>query len=319
MLHRIVEMRLTDRDEVSSISDSEREGETVEPTGRPIDSIIIGSRIRSDLGDLDGLATSLALVGMLQPVVVDADGTLIAGRRRIEAAKRLGWTEVPTYVVTTLEDARTRLVAERDENTERKPMTPSELVMMSRAIEAVEAPRARQRRIEGNRAGGLRRPGDKSTSAPTSTSGRDRSHETRRILADAVGIGRTGLFYARKIVDRAEQGDERAIEAQVLMDTKGQIMPAYEHMIGHRVSHRERDIPKDPPMARARVVIRGTAVDRLLNAVYQLNGLSTGLESVIDSKIEIEDEKKRTEILNILRNSRKTMTRLIRHLEKGNE
>jgi ParB family chromosome partitioning protein len=56
----------------------------------PIDRIAVGTRHRRDMGDLDALAASIADVGLLQPIVVLPDGTLIAGERRLRAAQQLG-------------------------------------------------------------------------------------------------------------------------------------------------------------------------------------------------------------------------------------
>src|SRR5215470_3401505 len=56
--------------------------------------IKIGERHRKDMGDIDGLAASMDSLTLLQPIVVRPDGTLIAGERRLHAAKRLGWTEI---------------------------------------------------------------------------------------------------------------------------------------------------------------------------------------------------------------------------------
>jgi len=68
-------------------------------THRPINSIQIGTRHRRDLGNIDGLAASMRDVGLLHPIVVRADGTLIAGERRLTAAKKLGWTQIPVTIV----------------------------------------------------------------------------------------------------------------------------------------------------------------------------------------------------------------------------
>ena len=51
---------------------------------RPIDSIIVGERHRRDMGDIDGLAASIAEVGLLHPVVVRPAG--LAHRRRAPAS-----------------------------------------------------------------------------------------------------------------------------------------------------------------------------------------------------------------------------------------
>ena len=58
-----------------------------------IEDIKIGDRRREDLGDIEGLAESIRQYGLLAPPVLTDDGTLVAGQRRVEAMKRLGWTE----------------------------------------------------------------------------------------------------------------------------------------------------------------------------------------------------------------------------------
>lgn len=65
----------------------------------PTASIAIGERDRADMGDITALADSIKAVGLLHPIVVTEALTLVAGGRRLEATRRLGWTEVPVTVV----------------------------------------------------------------------------------------------------------------------------------------------------------------------------------------------------------------------------
>jgi len=64
-----------------------------------INSIKIGKRFRKDLGDIDALARSINEVGLLHPIVITPDGELLAGQRRLEACKKLGWEEVPVRII----------------------------------------------------------------------------------------------------------------------------------------------------------------------------------------------------------------------------
>lgn len=64
--------------------------------------------------DVAGLAESIAEVGLLNPLVIAEDGTLIAGLRRLEAVRSLGWTSVPVSIVR-LSELDTQ-IAEIDEN-----------------------------------------------------------------------------------------------------------------------------------------------------------------------------------------------------------
>src|ERR1039457_5826406 len=106
-----------------------------------IEQIQIGFRYRKDLGDLRPLVDSIAEVGLLHPVVVTPDGRLIAGQRRLEACRLLGWTDVPVTVVDLYQAAR----GEAHENFVRKDLLPSEIVALKRAIEPLERRAARER------------------------------------------------------------------------------------------------------------------------------------------------------------------------------
>ena len=73
-------------------------------TRLPIDSVVVGTRHRQDLGDLEALARSIADLGLLHPIVVNQRGELLAGQRRLEACRLLGWTEVPVNIVETVDE-----------------------------------------------------------------------------------------------------------------------------------------------------------------------------------------------------------------------
>ena len=60
------------------------------------------------------LANSISEVGLMSPITVDLDYTLIAGLRRLEAAKRLGWREIECTVSNI--DGLLAEMAEIDEN-----------------------------------------------------------------------------------------------------------------------------------------------------------------------------------------------------------
>jgi ParB family chromosome partitioning protein len=69
-----------------------------------LDDIKVGERSRKDMGDIKALAESIKEVGLLHPIVISPEKTLIAGQRRLEAVKLLGWQEVPARVVRGLEE-----------------------------------------------------------------------------------------------------------------------------------------------------------------------------------------------------------------------
>lgn len=74
--------------------------------------------------DINDLAKSISEIGLLNPITVTPDHTLIAGLHRLEAAKVLGWTEIEC-TVSELSGLRAEL-AEIDENFMRVNLSPIE-------------------------------------------------------------------------------------------------------------------------------------------------------------------------------------------------
>src|SRR5690349_19414848 len=77
--------------------------------------------------DLAQLQASIAATGLLQPVTVRAAGDhfeLVAGERRLRAATRLGWTEIPAIVKDY--DDRALLTLALVENLQRADLNPVE-------------------------------------------------------------------------------------------------------------------------------------------------------------------------------------------------
>lgn len=87
-----------------------------------VSDITIGERRRSDMGDIAGLATSIQEHGLLHPLIVDDNGVLIAGGRRLAAMIKLGFEDVPVRRWQTLGDDDRRII-ELEENLQRKDLT----------------------------------------------------------------------------------------------------------------------------------------------------------------------------------------------------
>lgn len=113
--------------------------------------IKVGERVRNRLGNVDALKQSIETVGLLQPLVLDGDSTLVSGWRRLQAMKQLGRKSAEVVIIESLSDARLHLIAERDENTCREDMDGAELMSLARALLAVETPRAKERKVEGGK------------------------------------------------------------------------------------------------------------------------------------------------------------------------
>jgi len=104
-----------------------------------ISDIKVKRRVRKDLGDLEPLKDSLRRYGLLNPITINSKNQLIAGERRLEAAKDLGWTSINAIVVDGL-DAVTELEMEMEENNQRKEFTDAELLAGYKRLEKMRNP-----------------------------------------------------------------------------------------------------------------------------------------------------------------------------------
>ncbi len=80
--------------------------------------------LRTDT-DVSALKKSLESVGLIHPVTINQDDELLAGARRLQAARELGWLEIPVHVIE--KDALVQELISIDENLVRSPLTPLEL------------------------------------------------------------------------------------------------------------------------------------------------------------------------------------------------
>lgn len=114
---------------------------------RSIDSIRIGSRHRTDLGDIDALAASIERQGLLQPITVTPDGTLICGARRLAALRQLGVRKLHVWVRAGISDQLAQLLAEQDDNALHKAFAPTEAAALYREVKMLLAEDAQRRQV----------------------------------------------------------------------------------------------------------------------------------------------------------------------------
>ena len=114
----------------------------------PILSIRVSARIRKDPGDLTELADDLQKHGLINPItVMDCqNGTyqLIAGLRRLEAAKLIHMTQLRATVLSPMQ-AEEMLEIEIAENEQRLNFTTAERLEYAEKIKAIEQAKARER------------------------------------------------------------------------------------------------------------------------------------------------------------------------------
>ena len=105
----------------------------------PIAQIKIKRRVRKDLGNLDDLKDSLRTYGLLNPITINSKYELIAGERRLTAAKEIGWTNINANIIDNLSELE-QLEMEIEENNQRKEFTETELLEGYRRLEKLRNP-----------------------------------------------------------------------------------------------------------------------------------------------------------------------------------
>jgi ParB/RepB/Spo0J family partition protein len=89
----------------------------------PIDAIQVDRNGYGEMSDLDGLTASIKDRGVLEPLIITPERRLLAGRRRLEAARRAGLSMVPVRVFE-IADERTAIEIGLVENVERADLDP---------------------------------------------------------------------------------------------------------------------------------------------------------------------------------------------------
>ena len=194
---------------------------------RPLSSIQVGERHRRDMGDEAWLVASMDELGLLQPIAIRPDGRLIAGERRLRAARALGWTEIPVNVVDLDEIVR----GEFAENTCRKEFTLSEAVAIKRKLEPLERAAARERMRAG------KTPSEKFSEGTGNALDK---------IARVVGKHRTTLAKAEAIVAAAEAEPEKYGPLVAAMDKTGRVNGVYRRLQNQRQAEQIRAEP--PPL-----------------------------------------------------------------------
>jgi ParB family transcriptional regulator, chromosome partitioning protein len=157
----------------------------------PISKIVIGERHRRHLGNINALAANIGELGLLHPVVVRRDGLLVAGERRLEACKRLGWRSIPATVI----DLKDIVKGEFAENAMRKDFLPSEVEAIRRALEPYEKAAAQRRMRMGK--------------APSGKFPQGLTGQTRDKVGAFAGMSGRTVEKVAAVVKAAEQNPRR--------------------------------------------------------------------------------------------------------------
>jgi ParB family chromosome partitioning protein len=105
----------------------------------PVKDIIVKKRIRKEYGNIQALAESMKHFGQISPITVSKANVLIAGGRRLEAAKFLGWRTINAVVIDT-DEKLAQLELEIEENIQRRDFTGEEIATATRKLYKLKNP-----------------------------------------------------------------------------------------------------------------------------------------------------------------------------------
>jgi ParB family chromosome partitioning protein len=106
-----------------------------------LNKIKLTDRARKDFGNIAELAESIRHNGLINPITIHKDGTLIAGERRLEAMRLLKWADIPVRVYEELTPLQKKEV-ELEENFRRKSMTWQEEAKLKSDIHELKSEQA---------------------------------------------------------------------------------------------------------------------------------------------------------------------------------
>lgn len=205
----------------------------------PVDSVIVGDRVRKNLGEMVPLQVSMTRVGQLQPIGITAGNELVFGLRRLEAARAMAWETIRAVRLDSLTDAGKLALAEQDENTCREPFSPLELLEMAKRIDAV-LPKSKGGRppektvpTVGTVSGEESKTAQNSAKPPKTAKDRTEKKEPkpkkrREQIAKAVGTSHENLRRIETVAQAAESDPEKFGPVAAEMEATGNVAAAYE-------------------------------------------------------------------------------------------
>ena len=202
---------------------------------RTVDSIIVGNRHRTDMGDLDALVESIERDGLLQPLTVTIDGVLVCGARRLAAIKLLGWRTVSVWVRSGVSGRLGHLLAEQDDNLLHKNLTSSEKTALYRELKTLMAEDA-ARRQAATRFSVENQPGKDGAGnlpAPSEAAGRASEQAAAMIPGGVSYKTLDKIDYLRQVADDRDlpatvRGDAAAEIERI--DAGGPVHPGFERI-----------------------------------------------------------------------------------------
>lgn len=230
---------------------------------------------------VEELARSIAAVGLMNPVTLDQNNTLIAGLHRLEAAKLLGWTEIECNIIG-MSGLQSEL-AEIDENIVRTKLTKQELgdqLLRRKELYEMLHPETRQ----GMRNGQTSKNANLA-SLETKSFAQDTSEKTgmsKRTVSRLLQIANNMTQDAKRIVQASDLTqdtalkisrlpyDQQAEAASLLAAGTVQSVEQYQQERRERIMAARPPLPPDPVDTR-------TEEEKAQERIEAINGLARGV------------------------------------------
>lgn len=216
---------------------------------RAVDSITVGHRHRTDLGDTDALAASIDRDGLLQPPTITPDGTLVCGARRLAAIKQLGWRRVSVWVRSGISDRLGYLLAEQDDNQLHKPLTPIEAAGLYREIKNLIAEDAARRKAATQFRDGheprKHGPADSAEPSPSHPVGDSRAQAARMVTGSSSYTRLEQIGFLQRLAEDPAAADAlrtQAREGLAQIEIGAPVNPVFQRI---RDAHAEDDAERD--------------------------------------------------------------------------
>ena len=268
-----------------------------------IAGIVVGDRCREDMGDMAGLRKSLRDYGLIDPIIVQRNLTLVHGLRRLRAAQQEGWMEIEVVYVEDL-DPETRLDLERELDARHKMLTEWERAKQLVAAAQRMGPALAQRGPKGvatargtdadgedavSDVDGIKReecqeefllPGSKNSGQKV---GRPSIHgSTREDVANALGVARHTLVKAEEHVAAVAEFPELAILPQKTALRAADALRKADEATRRGVRQQIADAaPPEPPEA-------GTAVDARRESMARFRKVNEVLAQVAKTRTPVD-------------------------------
>ena len=246
---------------------------------------------------IEELSKSIAAVGLMNPITVTQDNTLIAGLHRLEAAKRLGWTEIECNSVG-MSSLQAEL-AEIDENIVRTNLSRQELgeqflrrkeiyEMLHPETKAGAAQAAGMNRAIGNNVGDKLASKTKSFVEDTS----EKTGMSKRTVSRLLQIANNMTQDAKRIVQASDipqdtalkisrlPHDQQAEAASLLAAGKVQSVEQYKQERRERITAAHSpQLETPPPDTR-------TEAEKNREKIVSLNGLAREFSQFIEQFLD---------------------------------